>query len=83
MRTMGQRIVAAMAVVMATAIGVLVVALGLALAGAPWELHFAARHLATVATVAVVLTGLTTVTIGVVMTIDTIEVMSRPRPRHR
>jgi hypothetical protein len=74
---MGQGIVAAMAVVMGTAIGVLVVALGLALAGAPWELHFAARH---VATVAVVLTGLTTVTIGVVMTLD---VIGRPRVRHR
>jgi hypothetical protein len=77
-KRLGQQIVAAAAVIMGTAIGVLTVGLGLALLASPWELHFAA-HLA--AAVAVAFVGLTVVVIGVVMVIDLID--GGPRLRHR
>ena len=46
---------------MAGSLGVLTTALGLALMGMPWELHFSAHH---VAAVAVTLAGITVVAQG-------------------
>lgn len=79
MKKMTQRLVAGTAVIMGSAIGALTVALGLGLVGAPWELHFAAHHAATVATT---LVGLTVVAIGMVLLIDLIDEGSARRPRH-
>ncbi len=76
---MGEKIVAATAVIMGVAIGVLTVALGVGLVGSPWELHFTAHH---VAAVAVALTGLTAVAIGVVMMVDLLDGPSRHRHQH-
>ena len=53
--------------VMGTAVGVLTTALGFALLGAPWELHFSTHS---VAAVAIVLVGITVVAQGVVIVID-------------
>jgi len=53
--------------VMGTAVGVLTTALGFALLGSPWELHFSTHP---VAAVAIVLVGITVVTQGVVIVID-------------
>jgi hypothetical protein len=63
----GQQVAAAVAVMAGTAIGVLTAGLGLALLASPWELHFAARH---VATLVMVVVGFSVVAIGAVMVID-------------
>lgn len=79
MKKITQRLVGGIAVIMGCAIGALTVALGLGLMGAPWELHFAVHHAATVATT---LVGLTVVAIGMVLLIDLIDEGSARRPRH-
>jgi hypothetical protein len=66
----GQQVAAATAVITGTAIGVLTAGLGLALLASPWELHFTARHIATVAMIVV---GLSVVAIGAVMVIDLVR----------
>lgn len=76
---MGQKMVAAAALAMGTAIGVLTTACGLGLVSSPWEFHFAGHH---VAAVAVALTGVTVVILGVVMIVDVIGGAYSPRPRH-
>jgi hypothetical protein len=67
MRNLQNTLVVTTGLVMGTAVGVLITALGLALVGLPWELHFSAHH---VAAVAVALTGITVVAQGVVIVVD-------------
>jgi hypothetical protein len=64
--------------VMGTAVGILTAALGLALMGLPWELHFSARH---VAAIAIPLIGITVVAQGVVIVVDLLASVSCPRSR--
>src|SRR5262249_21460729 len=77
-RKPSQQIVTAAAVIMAAAIGVLTFGLGLALVGSPWELHFAAHHLAAVA---VAFAGVTVAGLGVVVVIEVLG--GGPHLRHR
>src|SRR5262249_56429184 len=67
MRNLKDTLVVTIGLAMGIAVGVLTTALGLALVGSPWELHFAAKH---VAAVAVALTGITVVAQGVVIVVD-------------
>jgi hypothetical protein len=67
MRNLQNTLVVTTGLVMGTAVGVLITALGLALVGLPWEFHFSAHH---VAAVAVALTGITVVAQGVVIVVD-------------
>ncbi len=67
MRNIEETLIVTIGLVMGTAVGVLTAALGLTLAGLPWELHFSVHH---VAAVAVVLTGITVVAQGVVIVVD-------------
>lgn len=67
---MTQRVLAGTAVIMGISIGALTVGLGLGLMGSPWELHFAAHH---VAAVAMTLVGLSVVGIGAILLIDLID----------
>jgi hypothetical protein len=73
-----QRVVAGTAVIMGTSIGALTVGLGLGLMGSPWELHFAAHH---VAAAAMTLVGLSVVAIGAILLIDLID--GGPTLHHR
>ena len=75
---MVQHVVAGTAVIVGAAIGALTVGLGLGLMGSPWELHFAAHH---VAAVAMTLVGLSVVAIGMVLLFDLID--GGPTLRHR
>jgi len=81
MRNLKDTVVATIGLAMGIGVGVLTTALGLALVGSPWELHFAARH---VAAVAVALTGVTVVAQGVVIVVDLLPGASlRRQPRER
>jgi hypothetical protein len=78
MRNLEDTLLVTAGLVMGTAIGVLTTALGLALMGLPWELHFSAHH---VAAVAVALTGITVVVQGVVIVVDLLVGASGGRSR--
>jgi hypothetical protein len=78
MKTLEDTMVVTTGLVMGTAVGILMAALGLALTGLPWELHFSARH---VAAVAVPLIGITIAAQGVVIVVDLLAIASRPRSR--
>ena len=78
MRNLEDTLLVTAGLVMGTAIGVLTTALGLALMGLPWELHFSAHH---VAAVAVALTGITVVVQGVVIVVDLLVGASFRRSR--
>ena len=78
MRNLEDTLLVTAGLVMGTAIGVLTTALGLALMGLPWELHFSAHH---VAAVAVALTGITVVLQGVVIVVDLLVGASGRRSR--
>jgi hypothetical protein len=78
MKNLEDTLVVTTGLVMGSAVGVLTTALGLALVGMPWELHFSAHH---VAAVAVALTGITVVAQGVVIVVDLLAGSSRLRSR--
>jgi SPW repeat len=79
MRNLRDTLVATTGLVMGTAVGVLTAALGLALVGSPWELHFSAHHLAAAA---VAFAGITVVAQGVVIVVDLLAGSSlRNQPR--
>src|SRR5262245_57163884 len=67
MRNLRDTLVVTTGLVMGAAVGVLTTALGLALLGSPWELHFSAHH---VAAAAVAFAGITVVAQGVVIVVD-------------
>jgi hypothetical protein len=78
MRNFEDTLVVTTGLAMGTAVGVLTTALGLALMGMPWELHFSAHH---IAAVAVTLTGITVVAQGVVIVVDLLVGASLGRGR--
>ena len=78
MRNLEDTLVVTTGLAMGTAVGVLTTAIGLALMGMPWELHFSAHH---VAAVAVTLTGITVVAQGVVIVVDLLVGASLRRSR--